>query len=288
MSVKPYHDPGGIVLTDFSKPTDFIKKASAEGVSGQISVSEEKTTTGEPCGVFSAQNNGEGESSQDGSYINMEKTFSPWLDLHKNQALGLWIKGNGNGEILNLSIRSPINISHGAHGDHFVKIDFTGWKYFELVEIESSQISNYKWPDDSHFYVYDSYRHSVKFESVERLQLWFNNLHPRKRACTVLGPVKALPMVAGFIENPSVTINGERILFPVRMESGMFLEFLSADDCKLFGSRGELIKKLKPEGAVPNLKKGHNKILFSGEGPDDVEARVQVTVISQGAPLDMK
>ena len=284
MSVKSYDDPSGIILTDFSKPTDFINKSNAEGITGQISAAEEKVGTGEKAAIFSAQNSG--EAPQDGSYINMEKTFEPLLDLSKNQALGVWVKGDGNGQILNLSVRSPIHISHGAHGDHFIKIDFTGWKYFELVEIESSKISDYIWPDDSHFYVYDSYRHTVHFGMIERLQLWYNNVQANKKVSTVLGPVKALQMVPGFVENPSITIEGETIVFPVRMESGMYLEFFSANDCKLYGSKGELLAEVKPEGSIPTLVKGSNEISFAGKGPNEINARVQVTVISEGDPLD--
>ncbi len=286
MSVKPYNDPSGIVLTDFSKPTGFINESNADGVSGQINESAEKTESGEPGGIFTAQSTG--KSPQDGSYINIEKTFSPLIDLNKNQALGVWVKGDGSGQILNISVRSPIHISHGAHGDHFVKIDFTDWKYFELVEIESSKISDYIWPDDSHFYVYDSYRHTVQFGQVEKLQLWYNNLPVGKKISTVLSPVKALAMVPGFVENPSVTIAGETIVFPVNIESGMYLEFLSVDDCTLYGSKGELLAEVKPEGNVPNLIRGNNEISFSGKGPNGINTRVQITVISEDDPLDIK
>jgi hypothetical protein len=286
MSVKSYNDPSNIILTDFSKPSDFITESSAEGVSGVIITSKEKTESGAPSAIFTAQSTG--ESSKVGSYINMEIKFSPLLNLNKNQTLGVWIKGDSNGQILNLSIRSPLHISYGVHGDHFVKIDFTGWKYFELVEIESSEISNYIWPDDSHFYVYDSYRHTVQFESVEKLQLWYNNLPEGKEVSTEVGPIKAIPMVSGNIENPSIMIGGEKVVFPVRMESGMFLEFRSADDCKLYGSKGELLKEVTPQGTIPYLAKGDNEISFSGEGSKQINTRVQVTVISEGNPLDIK
>lgn len=285
MSVKSYDDPSGIILTDFSETTDFINKSNAEGVKGQISTSAEQTKTGEQTAIFSAQNNG--KSPQDGSYINLEKSFEPSLDLSKNQALGVWVKGDGNGQILNLSVRSPIHISHGAHGDHFIKIDFIGWKYFELVEIESSKISDYIWPDDSHFYVYDSYRHTVNFGMVERFQIWYNNVQSSKKVSTVLGPIKALQMVPGFVKNPSITVGGETVVFPIKMESGMYLELSSANDCKLYGSKGELIAEVTPEGTIPTLTKGMNKISFSGKGPDEINARVQLTVISEGDPLDI-
>jgi len=284
MSVKSYDDPSNIILTDKADGTDFIIKSNATGVTGQIKASDEKTVTGEQSIAFFSTNSG--KAPQDGSYINMEKQYSPLLDISKNQALGIWIKGDGNGQLLNVSLRSPENISFGAHGDHFVTIDFTGWQYFELVEIESSAISDYIWPNDSHFYVYDSYRHTINFGGIESLQFWYNNLPNGKTVKTVIGPVKAIPIIAGYVENPSVTIAGETIVFPVKMESGMYLEFRSLSDCKLYGPQGELIEEVKPQGAIPTLKKGNNDMAFSGEGSDKWNTRLQVTVISEGAPLD--
>src|SRR5690606_27065148 len=224
----------------------------------------------------------------EGSFINFEKTYTPILNLSNSKALGVWVKGDSSGQILNLSLRSPINISHGAHGDRFVKINFKGWKYFELVEIESSKISDYIWPDDSHFYVYDSYRHTVKFDKIEKLQLWFNNLRPDKDVKVTIGPVKALPMVPGFIKNPSITIGGDKIIFPIKMESGMYLEFRSMNDCKLYNSKGELLQEVKPEGNIPTLVKGSNILSLSGEGSRDFNTRAQITVISEDVPLDIK
>lgn len=283
MSVKPYDDPSNIVLTDYSDCTDFTIQSNATGVSGRIKSAEEKTVAGEQSIAYFSKNSG--ESPQDGSFINMEKKYDTLLDLSKNQALGVWIKGDGNGQMLNLSLRSPVHVSHGAHGDHFIKIDFTGWKYFELVETESSRISDYMWPVDSHFYVYDSYMHRIQFGSIENLQFWHNKLPEGKEVNTVIGPVKAIPMITGTVENPSVTIAGEKIVFPVKMESGMYLEFRSLNDCKLYGSKGEFLGDVNPQGAVPELKKGNNEILFSGEGSGTCNTRLQVTVISEGLPL---
>jgi hypothetical protein len=286
MSVKTYNDSSNITLTDFSNPDDFVTELSAEGITGRIGISEEKTPDGETCGTFSAKNIG--ESPQDGSYINMEKKFTPLADLSKNRALGVWIKGDGNGQLLNLSVRSPVHISHGAHGDRFVRIDFTGWRYFELVETESSEISDYIWPDDSHFYVYDSYRHTVDFNTIEKLQLWYNNLPAGKTVECKIGPIKALPMVSVPLENPEITVNGQKIVFPVTMEPGMFLELGSASDCKLYGTKGELLKEFEIDGEIPVLVSGENQISFSGKGTPGINSRVQVTIISEGKPLEIR
>ncbi len=285
MSVKTYTDTANIVLADFSARKEFVNEGAAGGVSGMVTPSLEKLISGEVTGIFSARSSG--ASPQNGSWIKMEKKFEPWMNLEKNQALGVWIKGDGNGELLNFRIESPKHLSFGARGDHFVKIDFTGWKYFELVEIESSEYSNYIWPNsgDTHNNVYNTYRNTVEFKSVDKLQLWYNNLPQGKDVNCYVSPVKALPMVPVNIENPSITIGGKKIVFPVRMESGMYLEFNSASDCKLYGSKGELLKEVKVEGIVPLLTAGENEASFTCKGTEEISTRVQVTVFSEGQSL---
>lgn len=282
MSVKPFNDQENILLADFIKEGEFKFNMSAKGVSGNIVTGKDKSNSGSSYGIFSAYSNG--ESVKEGSWIKMEKTFDPWIDLENNQGLGVWVKGDGNGELLNLRIESPANLSLGARGDHFIKVDFTGWRYFELVEIESSEFNNYMWPDE-YFNVYNSYFYRLKFNTIDKLQLWYNNIAANKEINCLIGPVKALPLIEISIKNPSVTIGEETIVFPVTMKSGMFLEFNSSDDCKLYGSKGELISEVKVKGKIPLLKAGDNKVSFTCEGVKGISSRVQVTVIGEGNPL---
>jgi hypothetical protein len=281
MSVKSFDDPANIILTDFLKPEMFTYQGSASGVSGGIQMSDERLENGGRGGLFFARAE---TSPQEGLWIKMEKKFDPWLNISKNQALGVWVKGDGNGQLLNLRLESPKHLSHGARGDHFIKIDFKGWKYFELVEIESSRFSDYIWPD-SGFYVYDSFRHTVQFDNIDKLQLWYNNLQAGKEVNCIIGPVKALPLVPATIKNPSITVGSEKLSFLVKMESGMFLEFRSQDDCKLYGSKGEFLQDVTIKGNIPVIRNGDNQVIFECDGPEGINSRVQVTLISEGNSL---
>jgi len=283
MSVKPFNDPSNVVLTDFARPEEFINESSATGVSGGIKPSFQKSGAQGSSGLFFAR--ADSASQQEGLFIKMVKKFDPWLDINKNQALGVWVKGDGNGELLNLRIESPKHLSSGARGDHFVKIDFTGWEYFELVEIESSEFSNYIWPD-SGFYVYDSFRHTVQFNKVDKLQFWYNNLPPGKEVGCVIGTVKALQMIPVTIIDPEITIGGKKLTFKVKMESGMYLEFRSETDCKLYGSRGEFLQDIQIDGKIPVIKSGENDISFSCQRTKGVSSRVQVTMITEGITIN--
>ncbi|MDO8993381.1 MAG: hypothetical protein Q7U83_09970, partial [Daejeonella sp.] len=275
-----------MVLSDFSGISEFKQDSTAKGISGGLKPALEKTLAGESAISFTAQSTG--ASARDASWINMQKQFESILDLKNNKALGVWVKGDGNGQLLNLRIESPHHISHGARGDHYIKIDFVGWKYFELVEIESSEFSNYVWPapySSASFYVYDSYRHEVAFDKVDKLQIWYNNLPAGKQVETLIGLVKALPIVSNTIVNPSIMIGTEKIIFPVSMESGMYLEFKSETDCKLYGPKGEFIKEVQVQGKVPALRTGENQISFGAEPNSGVKPRVQLTIITEGKPL---
>jgi hypothetical protein len=54
----------------------------------------------------------------------------------------------------------------------------------------------------------------------------------------------------------------------------------------LFGSKGELLLDVQITGKIPELKPGENQISFIGEGPTGINSRVQVTVISEGKPIE--
>ncbi|MCL5018942.1 MAG: hypothetical protein M1426_00470 [Patescibacteria group bacterium] len=281
MSVSRYDSPGNITLTDFTKEKDLPEKLTAKGVMLGFQPSQEQVKVGTMSGYISALNSG--EVSQNGAYAKIGKTFEPWLNLGVQQGVGVWIYGDGQGEMLNFRLKSPDHLALGALADHYIPIDFTGWRYFELVETESERHDDYKWPEDPA--LYETYREGIDYKIVETFSIWYNNLPSNKQVKCYISPVKALPLVAIKIKNPSVTINGKTLVFPVEMESGSYLEFNSASDCKLYGPRGELLAEVNPNGEIPELKNGLNDVAFTGEGAADVSIRATINVISQGEPF---
>ena len=286
MSVKSYTDTENIVLADFSRRNEFTDNDFAEGVVATMASCKEKTPGAEATAAFSAFSLG--VAPREGTWAKAEKRFTSLLNLKNNQALGVWIKGDGKGELLNVRIESPQHVSGGARGDHFIKVDFTGWKYFELVEIESSESSNYLWPKPKSkldFYVYDSYRHTVDFNKIDKLQLWYNNIPKGTEVNCVIGPIKALPLVTNTIKNPTITLGNDTITFPVTMESGMYLELDEKGQYIVYGSKGEEIKKGRLKGLTPVLRVGENKMTFSCDETGNVRGRARVTIATVGEAL---
>ena len=179
-------------------------------------------------------------------------------------------------------MRSPEYVNT-AIGEHYIAIDFTGWRYFELIEPEGRRCGDYLWPYGTN--VYGIYREGVDYAQVESLGLWYNNLPPDDAVTCYLSPILALPLVTATLRNPSIAVGGRRIVFPIEMKSGYYLEFRSMSDCVLYGPIGEPIADVLPRGSEPILEAGQNRVEFACDVEGDVSARVRVTMITRGEPL---
>ena len=209
------------------------------------------------------------------------KQFDPGLDLSNRPALGVWVFGDGKGEVLNLQLLD-VNGPNVEVDDRYIIIDFQGWRYFELVEPEARRWSDYLWPYQIWLAAYGE---PVDFTRIRSFNLYYNNLPPRESVACWLSPIKALPLVEARLKNPRLTLGGKTIQFPVEVKSGEYIEYNSIDDCRVFDPNGSLVRRFQPEGEIPTLNYGENRIEFSCDVPAGTNARALVTVISSDSPL---
>ncbi|MHB8973415.1 MAG: hypothetical protein ACYC3X_09245 [Pirellulaceae bacterium] len=278
MAAGPYDAPGDVTLAEFQSPEEFPQRGSQPGVTAELTSSAEQVQTGRSSGKYTATSNGPAPTA---AWTRVDKPFAPPTNLSNLQAMGVWIHGDGQGEVLNFQLRSPEHLV-GSLADHYVPIDFVGWRYVELIEPEGSRWSDYQWPYGN---VYAIYRESIQRSQINALGLWYINLPPGKQVTCYLSPLKALPLVPTKLINPVVRVGDIQLMFPVEIESGCYLEFQALDDCRLYGPQGELVRTVVPIGTVPQLAAGDNTLDFRCESPPGVRSRAYVTVITQGEPL---
>ncbi|MGD8240174.1 MAG: hypothetical protein PVH68_16585, partial [Armatimonadota bacterium] len=253
MAAGPYDAEGNVALADFADPGEFPVQQARAGVTTRLAPVWGRSDVPGSVARFSASSSA---AERRGAWAKVGKIFTPPLDLRGHQALGVWVRGDGKGEVLNFQIESPHHLSR-AKGEHYVIVDFEGWRYFELVEPDAESYADYAWPYSGH---YSIYRQSVRYNVVESLTIWYNNLPPKATVSCHLRPVRALPLTAATLANPSLTVGGRSISFPVEMASGTYLELRSMSDCKLYGPRGELVAEVRPSGTEPVLAPGDNQV----------------------------
>ncbi|MBN2308930.1 MAG: hypothetical protein JXR94_08175 [Candidatus Hydrogenedentes bacterium] len=280
MSAAPYDSADGVAVEDFTDTEGaFTDRAAQPGVEATLAPSTDQVKAGSASGCLSALST---RDTPNGAWCRIGRVFEPPLNLAGQQALGMWVYGDGQGELLNVQLRSPEHTTSGGLGDHYVVVDFTGWRYVELIEPEGGRIAEYAWPYGG---AYATYRECVDYGQIKRVNLWYNNLPKEKRVTCYLSPIRAVPLVKAKLANCRVTIDGRTLVLPGEAESGSYIEFNSMSDCKLYGPKGELIREMVPEGEQPVLEAGENAVSFDCDVPEGMSARAYVTVISQGEPL---
>ena len=278
MSAGSNDEPGAIVLGSLAGEDAANWKASAaRGV-----VASRAGPADASAGAFITATN-TGKVERRAAWACYRKQFQPPLNLKPRPALGLWIDGDGSGEVIAVRLESPQHLAFGAVADRYVTVDFTGKRWFTLVETESARWSDYTWDDGKG--LYNLYRETIDFGAVESMAVWCQNLPSGKAVRCGIGPIRALPMLPGTLKDPALTIDGVTTVFPGELTSGNWLECNGPEDCTLYGSKGEVLGRLSPSGRLPALRAGQNQVQFScasGQGPSP---RVKVTVFSQGEEL---
>jgi hypothetical protein len=288
LSLAPYENDGE-VLAAFAATNEFSLVQMAAGVTGSLQSVSAPVKAGATSGGFVAKSD---KTNALCAWVVVGKSFSPPVNLLE-KGFGVWIHGDGKGEVLNFQWRAPEHLSGGL-SEHYAVIDFTGWRYFEFMEPESDRLMAYGWPyfyanPDQQFGGVDSIRNInkltgmfwVDYGKLDSLKLWYNNLPKGEEVKCYLSPIKALPHVKAKLVNPAIAIGGQTITFPTMLESGSYLEFRSQTDCKVYDAKGELIGEIKPQGNIPQLEAGSNVVQFSCNVPPGVNARANVTIISQ-------
>lgn len=278
----------GETLAAFDGESEFDEREASAGVVSELEATEIPGKTFPTIGVFSAKNS---NSHLRSAWAMVGKNFERPVDL-RDRGFGLWIEGDGKGEVINFQWRAPLHVSHGV-SEHYAVIDFTGWKYFEFVAPESESLLDYGWPyfysdpdrdfDADRLRRFNPYAATfwVDYGKLDALKIWYNDLPQGEEVKCSFSPIKALRHSKRAIVNPVITVNGRQITFPVALESGCYLEFRSKGDCKVYDAEGVFLRDVVPQGEIPLLKSGTNKIACNCDSQEHSSLHAKVTIISQ-------
>ena len=280
MAAAAFDGPNGADLVSFDRADEFAEPVAAPGVTAKLEPATDGSHAG---GRLTATNS---NSQRRGAWAKFEKVFDPPLDLAAQQGLGVWVRGDGQGEVLNFQMRSPDHLTR-AVGEHYVVVDFTGWRYFELIEHDSDRYADYEWPYAGGYSVY---RETVQYDAVASITLWANNLPVNRTITCDLRPIRALPLVTSTLRHPRLSVNdkgvgNQSVTLPFTVDSGGYVELQPDGDCRLYSSTGELVERCQLPGPLPALETGDNALAFTCDRGAAAPPRARVTAFTRGEPL---
>lgn len=215
---------------------------------------------------------------KDGAWLVAHRAFDfPGFDAGDDcRAFGVWVKGDGSGALLDLQFTSPRDFT-GAVSDHYVKLDFTGWRLVTVLlrERDVDRRVQLGWPKVVGRS--DIWREAIKTRHLESVSAYMEKRPASGKSAVEIGRVVALRQVARPVEKSAVVVNGVRHEVPFVLASGECAE-LEGTAWTHYSAGGDRLEVVAAK-AQPKLKKGPNAVAWaSAEG-----ARAEVTVFALGA-----
>jgi len=275
------------VLLDQGDISRYVKSRAQTQCRTTLLPSDQRTPAGEACVAFQAASglgNADGWVEHRADLVGAGRgTVRPALveglpeDAYEGKGwfrpLGVWVHGDGRGEVLNVQLRA----ANGGYRDHYVDVDFTGWRYCELARPESDRVFE--------FNAGYSRKHAVRhfqYDNIRSVLVRYNSIPAKSEVRCLVGPVKALREHWLPVKDPSFTIGGDTIVFPCQLETEQYLEFSGDGNARLFDREGMEVREVTPRGTVPVLQQGANRITFRSVGGDEFSQRAAVTVVRNG------
>ncbi|MHB8996780.1 MAG: hypothetical protein ACYC63_16145 [Armatimonadota bacterium] len=269
----PYGDAQNRVLADFKAgPLFTAEKTASEDLKQSVATATETAPDGAAALAYRVENGGANVSK----WAHSTYAFPAMVNLTEYRRLGLWVKSNGCGGLLNVQLTAK-----DARRDHYVPLDFRGWRYVELEMPEASRFWEYTWPYPWTDLFYTP--HAV-YSMCKQLDLYVNGLPAGAKAEVLIGRIEGLKEIPVPVKSPALDSGASKVVFPVSLQPEEYVEMDFQGRAKHFDRNGKLIAAVTPQGQL-KLAKGDNRVTFSCANEEDASTRAELTLALRGEPL---
>ncbi len=290
--------PGGGVITLLDPERDFAALRVISSNNVKASIAPVKSPNGGAVRLRARQDGKIGCSRFMYEYPSL-------LNANGKYGLGIWVRGDGKGEILDIQVKSPRIVS-SSPCDRIIKVDFTGWRYIELFEHSSDTVMQYLWPfyhrnlDTKNVFrpkveehkgigwtdsMYDTDRASgnpwnvagsgMDFARIHSISVWINGMVSGKQYEVAIGAITAFDveqLTFDKIALGDLQINGA-------LPPDSYLEY-DGKEWYAYDIAGQALD-VAVSGAPGKMAKGKNSCMLRAGAPDDARMRVTYGFIAQ-------
>ncbi|NPV49133.1 MAG: hypothetical protein HPY69_19490 [Armatimonadetes bacterium] len=212
-----------VLDTHLYNPTIHGSRATSQGVTQEVELVTDEVKEGQAACRFRATSTLKSNSG----WATFGRSFDPPLTLSNYAAIGLWVKGDGKGELLKVQLWD----TQGNPQDQYITIDFTGWRFIELDR-----------PDPA----------PVDYTAISRLNFYYNGMPAETTSETIIDGVKVVARKTR-LTDPVLRIGGEELSLPVTMSPGDRLVCRGPGDTWLYRV-GQEREAVKIEGTLPAVE----------------------------------
>jgi hypothetical protein len=181
------------------------------------------------------------------------------------RGLGLWVRGDGQGELLFVEL-----VARDCKRQFYIPVDFTGERYFEfpLGEMCLGRYYAYDWNHWSGFASWWVTLKGFDYGHVEQMALGFNAIPPQTKVECAVGGLRALKERAVPLTNPSLTMGGKRLAFEGSVPNGGYLIYDGGERGEVRDSSYRLLGEAALAGAPLTVPTGKSELTvgYTGQG----------------------
>lgn len=269
----PYGAKENIVLADFEQEVPFTPVGTASADLTQVvEPSPERAPDGAAAFRWTAENRAGGPSG----WCQVSYKLPAPVNLTAHRRLGVWVHADGRGGIMNFQLAAT-----DARRDHCIRLDFTGWRYFELDAPDDHSYWEYGWP-----YPWTDLFYTCQpvYNATREVNLFYNGLPANSKVTCLISRIEALAEKVLPMRNPALETEGQKLEVPVTLKPDEYVEIDWAGRCRHFEPNGGLLEELRPRGRL-RLAHGDNELRFSCEGGAETSQYAEITVAVRGEPL---
>ncbi len=223
--------------------------STLEGVTQQLALSTDGPGEGGSCALYSA----ESELNTHTGWTFIGKPFTPPLDLSEHRAIGLWLRGDGNGGSFKLQLHDGAKAA-----DFYIVNDYTGWRYHQLRRPETDPID---------------------YAQVRRLNFYYNGLPARTAVSCAIGEIRALPALdVRTLTDPWLELDGRRIECPATLHDGQYAILWPGEPLRQYGLPLDEPALSGSASETFELPEGEYTVTFGCTGPLMAPVRARITL----------
>ena len=221
-------------------------------------------------------------SASCGAWAVADNAFEPCRNLGGARVIRARVRGDGSRAVLNFQLTKP-RVYGAACSEHYVKLDFTGWKEIEMPvrERDAEDYDKYVWPYDGYAAVFHNW---LNFLQIGAFNLIVNEIPAGGEVNVEIADVKLVRQVSYCSGGRALTVNGARHEIPFDMATGSYAE-LEDGVWTHYADDGTPLARMDAKAPI-EWKKGENEIAYEGRsGLPGVSSRAEVDLFVMDRPL---
>ncbi len=200
------------------------------------------------------------------------------LNMTDKMAMKVRVKGTGaDGDALLISLTGSVTSGESnGRGDHFIDLNFEGWKEFVLLDLDNAEydIKKYTFSGiNTDYFNYITYRRVPNYEDIINVTVRYCG---KTGESASIGSIYAYTQTPAPVKNPTVTVGGSSMVFNAEIQGGEYIEYDPlTNKAFLYHNAEETIEEISFSGTL-TIPTGDFKAIYSAEALTDAPVRAKL------------